>query len=84
MPGFKNVVGPKFLGAGTGSSTHYLYYSKKVGDIMSVPNEAQKALTKFAHQQAVDKMKFNAMVIEPLIQTWEDRNVTNRGTKLSP
>ena len=71
-------------GAGTGTSTHYLYYSTAVGDVMSLPNEAQKAATKFAHQQAIDKMKFNAMIIEPIIQSWEDRNVNNNGTKLNP
>jgi hypothetical protein len=60
-----------------------MYYSKAVGDIMFLPKKAQKALTKFAHQQEVDKMKFNAMVIQPIIQSWEDRNVKNRGTKLN-
>lgn len=71
-------------GAGKSSSTNYLYWSSAVGDIMSVPKEGQKALTKFAHQQAVDKMKFNAMVLQPIIQSWEDRNVSNNGSKLNP
>jgi len=74
----------RIVGAGKGSSTHYLYYSTAVGDVMSLPKEGQKAATKFAHQQAVDRMKFNAMVIEPIIQSWEDRNVNNNGTKLNP
>ena len=51
---------------------------------MPLPDKAAKAKRKFAQQQTVDKIKFDAMVMQPLIKSWEDRNVSNRGSKLNP
>ena len=61
-----------------------VYYSKKAGDIVPLPKKAARAAEVFAQQQAVDKMKFNALVMKPLIKSWEDRNASNNGTKLNP
>ena len=74
----------KIVGAGKNQTTLYAYYSSKVGDVMPLPDKAAKAKRKFAQQQTVDKMKFDAMVMQPLIKSWEDRNVSNRGSKLNP
>ena len=75
---------PKIVGAGKGSKTLYTYYSKEAGDIVPLPKKAARAAEVFAQQQAVDEMKFNALVIKPLIKVWEDRNLNNNGTKLNP
>ena len=61
-----------------------VYYNEKAGDLIPLPKKARRAAEVFAQQQAVDKMKFNAMVVKPLIKSWEDRNVRNRGSKLNP
>ena len=85
MPGpYSKPKGVTIVGGGKGSSTNYFYYSKKVGDIMPLPKKAARALEVFEQQQAVDKMKFTAKVMQPLIKSWEDRNVKNRATKLNP
>ena len=75
---------PKIVGAGKGESTMYAYYSSKVGDVMPLPKKAARAAEIFNQKQAVDRMKFNAKVMNPLIKSWEDRNVSNRGSKLNP
>jgi hypothetical protein len=75
---------PKIVGAGKGTKTKYTYYNKKAGDVIPLPKKAARAAEVFAQQQAVDKMKFNALVMKPLIKSWEDRNASNQGTKLNP
>ena len=79
----KNNV-PKIVGGGKGTATLYVYYNKKAGDVVPLPKKAARAAEVFAQQQAVDKMKFNALVTQPIIQAWEDRNLKNIGTKLNP
>jgi flagellar motor switch protein FliM len=75
---------PKIVGAGKGKKTLYTYYNKEAGDVIPLPKKAARAAEVFAQQQAVDKMKFNALVMKPLIKSWEDRNASNQGTKLNP
>lgn len=74
---------PKIVGAGKGVSTLYSYFSPKAGDIVPLPKKAAYKLEKFAQKQKVEKMKFSANVMQPLIKTWEDRNRANNGTKLN-
>ena len=73
----------KIEGAGHGTTYLFSYYSSKVGDQMPMPEKARKELIKFNQQQEVDRMRFDATVINPIIQSWEDRNINNANTKLS-
>jgi hypothetical protein len=84
MQGSKRGNIKTIVGAGKGQSTLYTYYNKKAGDVVPLPKKAARAAEVFAQQQAVEKMKFNAMVMQPLIKSWEDRNSSNQGTKLNP
>lgn len=70
MPGpYSKPKGVTITGAGNdGVKKSYVYYSQKVGDIMHLPKKAKKALSRF----------------RPLIKSWEDRNVSNNGSKLNP
>ena len=84
MPGpYSKPKAVTIVGAGKGQSTLHTYYNKKAGDVVPLPKKAARAAEVFAQQQAVEKMKFNANVLQPLIQSWEDRNVSNIGSKLN-
>lgn len=68
MPGYKNVGGPKFLGAGLGGYR---------GDILH-PETADRV----AREYTKGYVGGNAWDLS--IPVWEDRNKLNNGTKLNP
>ena len=68
MPGFKNVGGPKFLGAGLGGYR---------GDIL-FPESSEEVARKYT------KGMVGGNAWDLSIPVWEDRNRDNIGTKLNP
>jgi len=68
MPGFKNVGSPKFLGAGLGGYR---------GDTLS-----KDTADSVAKEYTKGYVGGNAWNLS--IPVWEDRNVSNNGTKLNP
>ncbi len=70
MPGFKNVGGPRFLGAGG---------PKKKGFIAR-----QKAMPYYGKDSSkLNKAKLNQKQPKPQLPSWQDRNIKNRGSKLN-
>jgi len=81
MPGnIKRITGanPKPL-----VTKKYMYYNNVSGDVHNMPKDIVKNITKFNHQQEVDRMKFFSKNVKPLLPIWEDRNRANQNTKLN-
>tara|TARA_R100000315_G_scaffold62023_1_gene41982 strand:+ start:222 stop:515 length:294 start_codon:yes stop_codon:yes gene_type:complete len=97
MPGFKNVGGPRFIGAGMGGYRGDVLggMSERITRAMTKGMVGENAVNYYAG--AMDHVKRNIDVgvqgkskpknqkkPKPNIQSWQDRNFKNRKTKLNP